>query len=71
MLHGGTGIVKTCVQESIRHGIAKVNIATSGTYYITAAGAQVDQATSEQQYRLAYEGRFMGRPPAPRSASMP
>jgi fructose/tagatose bisphosphate aldolase len=26
VLHGGTGIVKTCLLEAVRHGIAKINI---------------------------------------------
>jgi len=29
VLHGGTGIQKTCIQEAIRRGIAKINIATA------------------------------------------
>jgi len=29
VLHGGTGIKKECVLESVRHGIAKINIATA------------------------------------------
>ena len=29
VLHGGTGIKKACILESIQHGIAKINIATA------------------------------------------
>ncbi len=29
VLHGGTGIRKDCVLESVRHGIAKINVATA------------------------------------------
>jgi fructose-bisphosphate aldolase class II len=29
VLHGGTGIEKACILESLRHGIAKINIATA------------------------------------------
>ncbi|HDP35644.1 MAG TPA: class II fructose-bisphosphate aldolase [Candidatus Hydrogenedentes bacterium] len=29
VLHGGTGVKKECVLESVRHGIAKINIATA------------------------------------------
>ncbi len=29
VLHGGTGIEKGCLQDSFRHGIAKINIATA------------------------------------------
>lgn len=29
VLHGGTGIVKECILDSIRHGIAKINVATA------------------------------------------
>jgi len=29
VLHGGTGIEKECIQKSINHGIAKINVATA------------------------------------------
>jgi len=45
VLHGGTGIRKDCVLEAVRHGIAKINIATAVRQpYEKLAGESVTKA---------------------------
>lgn len=45
VLHGGTGIEKSCIMEAIQHGIAKINIATAIRQpYETALKESVENA---------------------------
>ena len=51
VLHGGTGIRKECVLEAVRHGIAKINIATATRQpyerRVSASVVQAQQAVYE------------------------
>jgi len=55
VLHGGTGIEKSCIMEAIQHGIAKINIATAIRQpYETALKESVENA-QQAVYRTVKE----------------
>jgi len=59
VLHGGTGIRKECVMEAIRHGIAKINIATATRQpyerLIRESVAKAQQAVYDSAVRVIRE----------------
>jgi len=59
VLHGGTGIRKECVLEAVRHGIAKINIATATRQpyerRVSASVVQAQQAVYEAAVQVIRE----------------
>jgi fructose/tagatose bisphosphate aldolase len=59
VLHGGTGIRKECVMRAIRHGIAKINIATATRQpyerFVRESAAKAQQAVYDAAVRVIRE----------------